>query len=132
MKYMLDTDTCIYLIRKKASGILERIKTSMDMGLAISSITLAELEHGVAKSGNPQRNADALIQMLSIIDVMPFDSIAASEYGQIRTDLEQKGAVIDNLDMLIAAHAKSRNLILVTGNTREFKRVKGLEVENWV
>jgi len=131
MKYMLDTDTCIYMIRKKSQHVLEKIKETINDGIAISSITLAELEHGVSKSGNPERNANALTQILITIEVLPFDTIAASEYGLIRTDLERKGNVIGPMDMLIAAHAKSRNLIMVTKNTREFDRVEGLIVENW-
>ena len=132
MKYMLDTDTCIYLIRKKSESALEKVKEAIYDGITISSITLAELEHGVNKSGNPERNADALSQMLITIEVLPFDSAAASEYGLLRTALENTGSVIGPMDMLIAAHAKSKNLTIVTNNTSEFERVEGLTVENWV
>jgi len=131
MKYMLDTDTCINLIRNKSEKTLKKVKEFIDDGIAVSSITLAELEHGVAKSGNPERNAKALTHLLITIDVLPFDVVSASEYGSLRTDLERNGNVIGPMDMLIAAHAKSENLIIVTNNTKEFTRVRGLTVENW-
>ena len=132
MKYMLDTDTCIYLIRKKTDSALEKVKAAINDGIAISAITLAELECGVNKSDNPERNANALYQILASINVLPFDFDAAHEYGVIRANLEREGNVIGNMDMLIAAHAKSKGCIIVTNNIGEFKRVKGLTVENWV
>lgn len=92
---------------------------------------LAELEHGVALSAYPEKNSDALTQFLSIIDVLPFDGDAASRYGLIRADLQRKGMLIGQMDMLIAAHAKAHGLILVTNNMREFARVEGLSIEDW-
>ncbi len=108
------------------------LKANYMDGVSISAITLAELEHGVEKSAYPEKNAVALAQFLSIIDVLPFDDSAAMEYGRICAHLQRRGTPIGVMDNLIAAHAKAEKLILVTNNTREFERVPGLELENWV
>ena len=100
--------------------------------MAISTITLAELEHGACNSSRPEQNAVALSSLLSIIEVLPFDAKAAQAYGKVRTDLQKAGRIIGPLDMLIAAHAISSNLTLVTNNTKEFTRIKNIKVENWV
>ena len=99
--------------------------------LCISSITYAELMHGVEKSMAVERNRIAITMFLSPISVLDFDTDAAEEYGKIRADLERKGTPIGPMDMLIAAHAKADDLVLVTNNTREFERVEDLEVEDW-
>lgn len=130
MKYMLDTNMCIYA-QKRNPNVLAKIQENYQKGLVVSSITLAELEYGVQASVNPEKNTIALLKFLSIVEVMPFESAAASEYGKIRADLRRKGTPIGNMDMLIAAHAKSENLIVVTHNTREFERVEGLLHEDW-
>lgn len=130
MKYMLDTNMCIYA-QKNNQNVMAQIKEKFSQGLAISSITLAELEHGVQASANVEKNTVALLKFLSIMDVLPFDSGAAVEYGKICADLRRKGTPIGTMDMLISAHAKSENLIVVTHNTREFMRVKGLKLEDW-
>lgn len=130
MKYMLDTNMCIYA-QKNISQVIEKIKNNFQYGVAISSITLAELEFGVQASANIEKNTIALYKFLSIIEILDFDSSAATEYGKIRADLKGKGTPIGNMDMLIAAHAKSENLIVVTHNTREFERVEGLQLEDW-
>ena len=131
MKYVLDTNICIYIIKKKPESVLRHLQTKMSDGIAISAITLAELQHGVEASAAPERNAIALAQMLLILTVLPFDDSAATEYGQIRADLQNKGTPIGPLDTLIAAHARANKMVLVTNNTREFERVEGLELENW-
>ena len=131
MKYMLDTNICIYLIKKKPDSILSRLKAVISEGVSISTITLAELEHGVALSVYPEKNADALTQFLSIIDILPFDARAASQYGLIRADLQRKGMLIGQMDMLIAAHAMTNGYTVVTNNVREFARVDGLFIEDW-
>ena len=131
MKYMLDSNICIYLIKKKPESVLTKLKAVAQDGVSISTITLAELEHGVALSAYPEKNADALAQFLSIIEVLSFDVKAASEYGLIRADLQRKGMLIGQMDLLIAAHAKAHGFIVVTNNVREFARVEGLKVENW-
>lgn len=130
MKYMLDTNMCIYA-QKNISQVIGKIKNNFQYGVAISSITLAELEFGVQASANIEKNTIALYKFLSIIEILDFDSSAATEYGKIRADLKGKGTPIGNMDMLIAAHAKSEDLIVVTHNTREFERVEGLQLEDW-
>lgn len=132
MKYMLDTNICIYAIKKNPENVLKNIERNKIHGLCISAITLAELEHGIAKSDYPKRNADALAQFLSIITVLPFGNSAAIEYGRICAYLQKSGTPIGTMDMLIAAHALSKGLILVTNNTREFTRIPTLNVENWI
>ena len=132
MSYMLDTNICIYAIRNRPEHVLARLKDNLHNELCISAITLAELEHGVEKSAFPERNAAALIRFLSILSVLPFDDLAAVEYGKICASLQRQGTPIGTMDMLIAAHAKAEGLVLVTNNVREFERVPDLAVENWV
>jgi len=131
VKYMLDSNMCIFLIKRKPDRVLKKLKATLKDGVAISTITLAELEHGVALSAYPEKNADALAQFLSIIEILPFDAKAASHYGYIRADLQRKGTLIGQMDLLIAAHAKAHSLIAVTNNVREFSRVDGLAIEDW-
>lgn len=130
MKYMLDTNICIYAQKGNAS-ILQKIKEHWEEGLTISSITLAELQYGVKNSTNPDRNTIALMKFLSIVEIVPFDSNAAIEYGDIRSDLRKKGTPIGEMDMLISAHARAENFTLVTHNTREFERVEKLSLDDW-
>lgn len=132
MKYMLDTNICIYAIKNKPEKVLNTLKEKLNDGICISAITLAELAHGVAKSAARDKNRAALLSFLSILTVLPFDDLAAAEYGAVCADLQRKGTPIGTMDMLIAAHAKTEGLILVTNNTREFERVDGLNLENWV
>jgi len=132
MTYLLDTNTCIYIINKKPSAVIKRIQTKQPEEIAISTITQAELEYGVARSRLPDRNRVALLQFLFPFFLLDFDQMAASQYGLVRSFLESKGKPIGPLDMLLAAQAKSRDLILVTNNEREFRRVEGLRIENWV
>ena len=131
MTYMLDTNICIYAIKKRPEQVFEKIKANLFCGLCISAITLAELEHGVEKSQYPDRNRAALLQFLSILEILPFDDDAAVEYGKICADLQRKGTPIGTMDMLIAGHARAEHVILVTNNTREFERVENLRLENW-
>lgn len=131
MTYMLDTNICIYAIKNKPPQVLRRLRENIEKGLCISAITLAELEHGVEKSAVPEKNAAALMQFLAILNVLPFDDLAAGEYGKICACLQRKGTPIGTMDMLIAGHARAEGLILVTNNVREFERVPELTVENW-
>jgi len=131
-KYLLDTNICIYLIKKKPKKILERLKTIHIFTVGISSITLSELEYGVEKNQQPNKNRLALIEFITPFEIYNFNDVAAKKYGEIRAVLEKKGKVIGPYDMLIAAHAKALNQILVTNNEREFNRISGLKVENWV
>ena len=131
MKFMLDTNICIYLIKKKPESVLLHLQAKLTEGVSISTITLAELMHGVEASAYPERNSVALKQFLSIIDILPFDDEAAAEYGKICTVLRRQGTPIGAMDMLIAAHARAKGIVMVTNNLREFERVEGLKLENW-
>lgn len=132
MGYLLDTNICIYIIKKKPDSVLKRLGQIPLGEIGISSITVAELDYGARKSANPEKNLSALDQFLLSFEIFSFDYNASSEYGKIRSALERKGTPIGPLDTLIAAHAKSLNYILVTNNESEFRRVEHLEVENWV
>jgi len=132
MKYILDTNICIYIIKKKPISVLHYLSKIKINDAGISSITLSELEYGVEKSSNPDRNRVALIEFASLLEIYDYDAGAVREYGIIRADLEKRGKIIGAMDMLIAAQAKSLNLILVTNNEKEVNRVPGLRIENWV
>ena len=132
MTYLLDTNICIYLIKKKPVSVVERIRTESINQIGVSSITLAELEHGVSKSAFPERNRIALVEFVTPFRILDFGQSAAHEYGRLRSRLEQAGQVIGPLDLLIAAHAVAENLTLVTNNEREFQRIPNLKIENWV
>ena len=132
MDYLLDTNICIELIRSRSAKILRRLQKCRIGQVGISSITLAELEYGVYKSRDPQRNKMALVEFCAPLEIPPFDGRAASIYGQIRTALEEAGRPIGPLDTLIAAHALALGAILITNNQREFARVPKLHIENWL
>lgn len=132
MHYLLDTNICIYIIKKKPPEVLERLISLNPEEVGISSITVAELEYGVAKSSRPQQNRDALLNFLAPLQILAFDHQAALHYGDIRAHLERQGQPIGAMDLLIAAHARSLSLTLVTNNEREFSRIPGLSLENWV
>jgi tRNA(fMet)-specific endonuclease VapC len=131
MKFLLDTNICIYIIKNKPPQVFEKFLTLEFGTVGIFSITLAELNYGVAKSTNIEKNQEALLKFLTPIEILDFNFEAAEEYGKIRSDLEKKGTTIGSLDLLIAAHAKSLNTVLVTNNESEFSRVIGLKIENW-
>lgn len=131
MKYMLDTDVCIYLIKKQPSAVLEKLQACRAGDVGISTVTVAELRYGASKSQRPTQNHEALDLFLAPFDLVPFDDAAAVVYGEIRAQLERAGDPIGPLDTLIAAQAKHLGVSLVTNNTREFKKVKGLKVEGW-
>jgi tRNA(fMet)-specific endonuclease VapC len=131
MTYLLDTNICIYIIKQKPQIVFDKFKKIALGNIGISSISVAELFFGVMKSANIEKNSIALEQFLLPLEIIDFDSSAAIEYGEIRAILERKGTPIGSLDMLIAAHAKSQALIVVTNNEKEFNRVEGLKVENW-
>jgi tRNA(fMet)-specific endonuclease VapC len=129
--FLLDTNICIYLIKKKPPRVLERLTSLAPTEVAISSITLAELEFGVAKSQQGEQNRRALDLFTAPLEVADFDAPAARQYGLVRSDLERRGKPICGLDLLIAAHALSLGATLVTNNVREFTQVTGLAFENW-
>ena len=132
MKYLLDTNICIYIINKRPLHVLEKFKQFPLGIIGISSITLAELQFGVQKSTDPIKNSKALNQFIIPLEIMDFNHDASIEYGLIRAYLEKKGTPIGPLDTLIGAHAKSLGLTVVTNNEKEFLRISGLKVENWV
>jgi tRNA(fMet)-specific endonuclease VapC len=131
MTYLLDTNICIFMM-KQIPGVAERFRCAQSGGIAVSAITLAELEFGVSNSKSYERNRNALLAFSTLVEILPFDIPASTEYGKIRAALEKAGTPIGALDTLIAAHAKSLNLTLVTNNTREFQRVEGLSLEDWL
>ena len=131
MKYMLDTDTCIYTIKNNPSKVKRRVMQKEPGDICISAITYAELVNGAEKSQNRIKNRIALNMFIADFKVIDFDVAAAESYGEIRSKLERRGETIGPNDLLIAAHAKSLGLTLVSNNTREFGRVDGLEIENW-
>jgi tRNA(fMet)-specific endonuclease VapC len=128
---MLDTNICIYAIKHKPDTVIQKFLSHNPEELCISAITYAELMHGVEKSMAVERNRIAMSLFLSPITILGFDGSAAEEYGKIKAELEKNGTPIGPMDTLIAGHAKSSGLILVTNNTRAFKRVVGLTVEDW-
>ncbi len=132
MPYLLDTNMCIYIIKKKPLSVLNKLDTIPLGEIGISTITVAELEYGVRKSTNHEKNISALHLFLTPFEIFDFDYDATIEYGIIRANLELKGTPIGPMDTLIAAHAKGLNCILVTNNEKEFNRVEGLKIENWV
>ena len=129
--WLLDTNVCIYLIKRKPKRLLDRLREVDINTIAVSSITVAELQYGVAKSARPEQNALALAAFLAPLGVEPFDDAAAAAYGPVRAALERAGTPIGSMDILIAAHALALGRTIVTNNVREFDRVAGLEVENW-
>ncbi|GGJ00712.1 ribonuclease VapC [Alicyclobacillus cellulosilyticus] len=131
MRYMLDTNICIYLIKQKSDTLLQKLRTFRLGEIGVSVVTVAELQYGVAKSLHRERNLAALQAFLLPFEVVDFNMDAAMIYGQIRADLEKEGHPIGPLDTLIAAHALSLDVPVVTNNVREFQRVKGLRVEDW-
>ena len=132
MKYLLDTNIIAYIINKRPPEVISKFLSLSKDEIFVSSIVVAELWYGVAKSYKKEQNKTALEDFLAPLNIVDFDFTAAKFYGLIRADLEAKGLIIGSNDILIAAHALSLGLILVTNNTKEFERVNGLKLENWV
>ena len=130
LKYMLDTNIAIYVIKRKPIAILDVFNLHARQ-MAISSITHAELLHGVEKSAAPEHNLRQVEDFVSRLAVLEYGSKAAAHYGQIRAELEKNGTPIGVNDLHIAGHARSEGLVLVTNNVREFERVNALRIENW-
>lgn len=128
--FLLDTNICIFVMSGRGASLAARFEREASR-LSISSVTLAELEYGVAKSAAPDRNRQALAAFVARLGVLDFDAAAAGAYGALRARLERAGQVIGPYDLMIAAHALSRGLVVVTNNRREFDRVEGLAVEDW-
>ena len=131
MSYLLDTDTCVAIIRKRPAHVLQRLKQQPPGTVGVSSITVGELCTGAAKSVQLEQNTEALAQFLLPLEIYAFDYDAAQTYGSVRAELERLGTPIGSMDMLIAAHALSLDLTVVTHNTRHFTKVPGLRLEDW-
>ncbi len=129
---MLDTNICIYIIKNRPQSVKEKFQEFSIGELSISSITISELMYGAFKSQFVEKNLKAIEGFLMPFEIVDYDYMASIEYGKIRADLERKGTIIGNMDMQIAAHAISLDLVLVTNNTKEFERVLGLRLDNWV
>ncbi len=132
MRWMLDTDSCITFLKGTQPEAFRRITAGSLGDVGVSAIAFAELCAGIAKSERSRENADALYGSLTLLHIVPFDEPAAAVYGAIRARLERRGTTIGPLDMLIAAHAMSANVTLVTHNTKEFERLADLQVEDWI
>jgi tRNA(fMet)-specific endonuclease VapC len=131
VKYLLDTNICIYIIKKNPEKVFRRFREFQVGDVGISAITYSELEFGVENSSNPQRNREALYEFLAPLEIAPYPPEVAPVYGSLRTHLQRKGLIIGPMDLLIAAHASYLGCTLVTNNTSEFMRVPHLLVENW-
>jgi len=131
MKYLLDTNICIYIIKQKPEKVFNKFKKLSVGQIAISSITYSELYYGVQRSQKVSQNEAALHQFVAPLDVLPYPEDASTVYGQIRAALEPSGCPIGPLDTLIAAHAQYIGFTLVTNNLKEFSRVPKLKTENW-
>jgi tRNA(fMet)-specific endonuclease VapC len=131
LQYMLDTNICIHVLKNYPPDLQEQFNRFADQ-LCISTITLGELSFGAEKSARRAQNLQAVQQFAALLEVLPFTAKAAVQFGQLRAELERAGRPVGPYDMLIAAHARSEGLIVVTNNRREFDRVPGLRTENWV
>lgn len=131
MRLMLDTNICIALIKQKPANVVRRFNDYLVGDICISSVTLAELRYGVAKSQFQQKNQHALDDFMMPLEVAFFDEAAANMYGVLRASLEKKGTPIGAMDLMIGAHALSENLTIVTNNVREFNRIPNLVVVDW-
>ena len=129
--YILDTNICIFAIKKKFPQLLNKISEHLNDGVYISSLTVAELEYGVSNSQYPEKNRIALLEFLSIFNILDFREADAVPYGIIKTNLRRNGNVIGPIDMLLAAQGISNNMTMVTNNIKEFERVEGLKIEDW-
>ncbi len=129
--YLLDTNICIYAIKKKSENLLQKLSINFEKGILISSLTVAELEFGVSNSRFPEKNRFSLLEFLSIFTILDFRESDAIPYGEIKTHLRRKGTIIGPIDLLLAAQALSNKLVFVTNNTKEFSRIENLKIEDW-
>lgn len=129
--YLLDTNICIFLIKKKNPLLIEKLKKYYNKGIFISSLTLAELEYGVENSDHKEKNRLSLIEFLTIFEILNFEQKDTQSYGMIKSDLRKSEKMIGAIDALLAAQAISRNLIFITNNTKEFERINNLRIEDW-
>jgi tRNA(fMet)-specific endonuclease VapC len=131
MKYLLDTNVCVDFLNRRYPSVTERIRFSSPEDLTLSSVVVAELRYGADRSARRAENHERIDVLTSELQCLDFDLAAARAYGRIRSALEAEGVPIGPYDMMIAAHALSQSLILITDNEREFRRISGLEIENW-
>ncbi len=131
MNYLIDTNICIYIMNQRPPDVIEKFKNIEVGQIGISPITVSELNYDVAKSQHKKQNTKRVEEFLTPFGILPYDEKASKYYGIIRYQLERQGNVIGPLDMLIAAHAISEDLILVTNNEKEFQRIESLKIENW-
>jgi len=131
MEFMLDTNICIYLIKRKPPDVIERFYQTDVSQIGISAITFSELIYGVSKSSKPEQNQWALMQFVAPLEILPYGDEAALYYGSLRVHLEKLGMPVGSLDMLIVAHALSIGCTLITNNEKEFARIPNLKIDNW-
>jgi len=131
MKYLFDTNTCIFVINRRPDSVRRRLELLVPGDVGVSAVTVSELQYGVAKSTAVERNRAALDKFLLPLEILPYDEAAARYYGKMRQHLESCGTPIGPMDLMIAAHALALGLTVVTNNVREFSRVPGLRVEDW-
>jgi len=132
MRYLLDTNTCIVLIKRSPEQVMHRFKRLRVGDVGVSAITVCELQFGVSNSSQPERNQRALTEFLGPLEALDFPAAAAAVYGEIRAHLQRSGKPIGSYDLLLAAHAIHEDLTLVTNNMRELRRVPDLRAENWI
>ncbi|MGM0454329.1 MAG: type II toxin-antitoxin system tRNA(fMet)-specific endonuclease VapC [Thermodesulfobacteriota bacterium] len=132
MNYLIDTNICIYIMNQRPREILDKCRQFQPGDIAVSAITVSELQYGAAKSSSPSKNQARLDEFLLPFEILPYDAEVAKAYGTIRSRLEKQGKSTGPLDFLIAAHALSRDLILVTNNEKEFAGIQNLRIENWL
>ena len=130
--FVLDTNICIYLIKRKFDYLQKKVEASDPHAIAVSAVTVAELEYGIAKSLYPERNRKALLEFLSPFEIIPFNELDCETFGFLRAYLNKQGIPIGPYDLQIAAQCLSRNLCLITNNVKEFERVPNLIFENWI
>lgn len=132
LRYMLDTDTCSYIMKRSSAVLLRRLQSVAIGDVCISVVSKAELLYGVEISPKRKQDEAAVLAFLRLPEVVDFSDVSAAHYAKIRAELKRRGTMIGANDLLLAAHARSLSLTLVTNNTREFGRVRGLSVENWM
>lgn len=130
--HLIDTSICVAILRGASPHVAPRFRAAMRSGVAVSSITVAELHYGLERSSNPARERAGVENLLAAVSILAFDSKAAEGYGLLRRHLERRGQTIGQFDLLIASHAVAENATLVTNNTREFSRVPTLALEDWL
>lgn len=131
LRYMLDTDICIHVLRERPASMRERFRETAG-SLCISTITLSELFYGAMASAQPEVKRAKVEAFAARLEILPYDDVAADHFSDIKADLKRRGCLIGPYDLLIAAHARSLGLMLITGNLREFRRVDGLRCESWL